>query len=164
MPSKFKNPYAYGQAILLVILVLFLISSFFQGSIHSTASFAQVESAVLAAVDQNQYPKQDNLKIRRLFSLDPYLAKNIGLYRISNGMEGSEMVLVEYDPSQKDQIEQAMKDRQSLQKSIYEGYAPDQAELVDGAVIDFQDNYGLYYVGADPQKVDQAFRQAIKGN
>lgn len=164
MKSKFKNPYVYGQAILLVILAIFFLSSCLQRSIHSHASFESVESAVLAAVDQTRYPKQDNLKIRRLFSIDPSLAENIALYRVGNGMEGSEMILVEFDPAYKEQIEQAMINRKASQKSIYEGYAPDQASLMDGAVIDFQDNFGLYYAGENPGKVDQAFLKAIKGN
>ena len=47
------------------------------------------------------------------------------------------------------------------QKGIFEGYAPDQAELLKNAVIDIHGNYALYAVKEDAATMNDQFLKAL---
>lgn len=159
-----KLPARIFQAVLLIILALFLFSYFEGGSIHSNASFENVQQALAGAVDPGLYPLMDSQKLKRTMNIDPSSAVNVAFYRLDDAMSANELLLIEYDPAQKEELEAAARSRQASQEHIYEGYAPQQAALMKDALIDFEENYGLYYVGSDPQRVEDVFRAALRGN
>lgn len=160
--NKTKNPYTLGIILLLAVLCVFLVMTFTSKKIHSTASFEQISQAMTEAVDPGLYPKQDVQKLRRDLKLDPSLAKNIAWYRLEDAMSANEMLIVEFDASGQEALESAAQSRQEAMYTLYEGYAPEQAALMSDALINFQDNYGLYYTGNDPQKINEAFMQALR--
>ncbi|MDE5758063.1 MAG: DUF4358 domain-containing protein, partial [Allobaculum sp.] len=159
-----RNPYIWIQCLLLAGLFLFLSTFILGGKINSSTPFEYVEQSVLSAVDQSLYPKQDNQKLRRYLNLDPAQALNISFYRLDDAMSANEIVLVQFDPASADVFESAIITRKDSQEQIYEGYAPEQAELMKNALIDMEENYALYYVGSNTEQVKEAFQQALKEN
>ncbi len=157
-----RNPYIWVQFLLLVGLGIFLLSFILGGKIYSSTPFSYVEQSVLSVVDQSLYPKQDNQKLRRYLNLDPAQALNISFFRLDDAMSANEIVLVQFDPTSADTFEAAITTRKNSQQQIYEGYAPEQAELMKNALIDMEENYALYYVGPQTEQVKEAFQQALK--
>lgn len=157
-----RNPYIWVQFLLLVGLGIFLLSFILGGKIYSSTPFSYVEQSVLSVIDQSLYPKQDNQKLRRYLNLDPAQALNISFFRLDDAMSANEIVLVQFDPASADTFEAAITTRKNSQQKIYEGYAPEQAELMKNALIDMEENYALYYVGPQTEQVKEAFQQALK--
>lgn len=160
--EKHHNPYTAGIAALLAVLVIFLTVTFTSRKIHSSASFDQVNAAILENLDANIYPRQGVQKLRRDLKLDSSDAQNIAWYRMDDAMSASELLVVQFSEEQQEALESAVIKRKNAQQTLYEGYAPEQAETMKNALIDFQGNYGIYYTGLDGQKIDQAFLNALR--
>lgn len=159
-----RNPYLWIQILLLVGLCIFWSTFILGGKIHSSAPFSLVEQSVLSVVDQSLYPQQDNQKLRRYLNLDPSQSLNIAFYRLDDAMSANEIVLVQFDPASSQIFEDAINTRRDSQEQIYEGYAPEQAEMMKNALIDIEDNYALYYTGPQTDQVKAAFQKALKEN
>ncbi len=54
-----------------------------------------------------------------------------------------------------------MKKELKIKKGIFEGYAPQQAELLKNAFIDIHGNYGLYAVKEDANTMNDQFKKVL---
>lgn len=151
------------QVALVLCLLVFFAFQISTGRIVSNADFASVQSALAAGVSAEVYPQQDQIKLRRVLGMDPSEFTQAVLFRLDDAMSANEMVLVQYEnDAQREAFEQAAQNRISSQHEIYAGYAPEQAALMEQALVDAQGNYGLYYVGDNPQAVMEVFEAALR--
>ena len=47
------------------------------------------------------------------------------------------------------------------QTNLYDGYAPDQVQLLKQAVVDIQANYALYVVDTNAKTMDEQFLESL---
>lgn len=148
--------------LLVLLLVIFGFQSF-TTRIMSNAPFDSVASAVTSTLNPDVYPQREPVSVTRYFGLDPAQFEQIALYRSEDAMSADELLLAKFETKEAQKaFEDAVKERIASQKSIYEGYAPEQATQMEAALVDVQGNYGLYYVGDDPAKIDELFRNALR--
>lgn len=131
--------------------------------ITSSTPYDALTAKVTQSLDPNVYPMREATAAGRYFGLDPSQFENITLYRNEDAMSASELLIAKFDSLETAKtLEDAIEKRVESQHSIYEGYAPEQAAQVENALIDVQGNYGIYYVGSDPEAMDALFRQALR--
>lgn len=146
-------------------LLLIMGQPLLNGKIHSEAEFETVAAAVVESLDPAIYPEVSDSQIRRYLDLDPSMLTSVSLYRNKDAMSANELLIAQFDsPEAANAFEKAVNKRVSTQKDIYSGYAPEQAALMDTALIDVHDNYALYYVGDNGSQIDALFKQALKGD
>ena len=63
--------------------------------------------------------------------------------------------------SQQETVRSIMENRIADQTSVFEGYAPEQVELLSHAVVTVSGNYLLLVVAQDPAPVVAAFNGAL---
>lgn len=162
-----NSKYTILKGILLAVLFAFWIPFFLPSGIYSSVPFDQVVQKVTADLDTAVYQEQDAQAIRRYIGADPSQYENIALYRVDDAMSASELLIASTeDQNALDQLEKAVDARIASQDSIYEGYAPEQKALVEGALQDRQKNYYIYYIGSSPSSTDMdaRYQAALRGN
>ncbi len=163
---KRRNPVFLniGMAITLCLLTFILGQQIFGGKIHSKAAFNEVISKLTQNLDPEVYPQVETSALRRYIDLDPAAVNEISMYRNEDLMSAGEMVIAHFEnPQAAKDFETAIQNRITSQHDIYSGYAPEQTALMENALVDIQDNYGLYYVGENTAGIDDAFISALKG-
>lgn len=163
MKQYFKGPSVTGAAICALLLMVVMILQIPAYGIHSSASLQTVAEKISAGLDPAVYPQQNQIRISRYLGVDPSSIGEAVLFRNDDAMSASEMVIARFEnEEQKKAFEKAVRERIDSQHSIYEGYAPEQAAVMNQAVVDLQDNYGLYYAGDQGKQVSEAFEQALR--
>lgn len=156
-----KNIYVICKAIVLVCLIV-LVSSNFKVDKDSSAKMETVQNKTIENVKLDGFSQLDNLNIKRFLGLDPSQYEGCVYYKSDDAMSAREFIIVKFkDHSQQDTFQEIIEKRINDQKGIFEGYAPDQAELLKNAVIDIHGNYALYVVNEDATKMDDQFVKAL---
>lgn len=150
--------------LLACVLVVMWMGAFLTSRYTSNRPFGDIEKAMVEQLDETVYPAQDHLALKRYYNLDPDLFMHSSVYRKGDAMSASEMVLVQFDsPEAAEAFEKAMTERRDSQVDIFSGYAADQAALAKKAVVDVQGNYALFYIGDNPNEIDERFLESLRG-
>lgn len=150
---------AKGVVFLLLILLMFNV---FSGPKMSKEDFGVVLSKVQENLDLSALLQQDNQAIRKNLGLDPEAYERIVYFKIDDVMQANEYVLVQFkDTDQKNAFQQAIESRIAEQTNLYDGYAPDQVQLLKQAVVDIQANYALYVVDTNAKTMDEQFLESL---
>ena len=143
--------------LLIVVLAVFLISGRLSSRISST-DFSSMSKAVSEAVDLAPMQLADNQMIKRLYGLDGSLFDGVMLYYPTTNMGAEELLLVKMkDPSQADEVREAMENRLATQKKSFDGYGAAQTAMLEKSIIEVRGNYALFISAEDPARVRQAF-------
>ena len=141
-------------------LVTYMVLSLAGGRTSGT-SFETMSEAVVGACDLSRMQQADNQMIKRLYGLDPADFDDILLYYPQTNMGAEELFLVRMrDSGQKKMVSDAVTERLTTQKNSFEGYGVEQSAMLEKAVMDIRENYGLLIVGDDPGAVYKAFSEA----
>lgn len=156
-----KNIYTICKAIVLICLII-LVASNFKVDKDSKASMETVQNKTIEKVNLDGFTQLDNLNIKRFLGLDPSQYDGSVYYKSDDAMSAREFIIVKFkDHSQQDAFKETIEKRINSQKGIFEGYAPDQAELLKNAVIDINGNYALYAVKEDAATMNDQFLKAL---
>lgn len=145
-----------------LVLLLAVIISVFHIPKDSKEDFGVVLSKVQANLDLSAMVEQDNQAIKKNLGLNPEDYERIAYYKINDVMQANEYVLVKFkDDAQQAGFKEAIQKRIDEQNNLYEGYAPDQVQLLEGAVIDIQVNYALYVVDKNASQMNEQFLNSL---
>ena len=144
------------------LLLIILMLNVFSGPKMSKEDFGVVLSKVQENLDLRTLLQQDNQAIRKNLGLDPEAYERIVYFKIDDVMQANEYVLVQFkDTDQKNAFQQAIESRIAEQTNLYDGYAPDQVQLLKQAVVDIQANYALYVVDTNAKTMDEQFLESL---
>lgn len=141
---------------------IILLSTNFSYDKDSTKTMEEVQSKTTENINLDGLSQQDNLNMKRFLDLDPSQYESVIYYKSDDAMSASEFVLVKFkDHSQQEPFKETIEKRVKNQKGIFEGYAPQQAELLKNAIIDIHGNYGLYAVKKDANTMNDQFKKVL---
>ena len=154
--------YSKMYAAIVLICLIILVASNFKVDKDSKASMETVQNKTIEKINLDGFTQLDNLNIKRFLGLDPSQYDGSVYYKSDDAMSAREFIIVKFkDHSQQDAFKETIEKRISSQKGIFEGYAPDQAELLKNAVIDIHGNYALYVVKEDAATMNDQFLKAL---
>lgn len=146
---------------LLAALFLF-IAILLQDDKISTASMDEVEGKVMKAVSWEGAVQADNRTVKRIYGINANDYEDVRLYVSDSNMKVEELLLVRLrSTDQSEEIEQAVQSRVDSQLESFEGYGPEQCELLDSHVLDVRGNYILFVVNTKAKAADKAFQNAL---
>lgn len=150
-----------GLKILLVCVAAVALFARLTGDRESGTAFGDMEAAVLSAADLAPMSPGDNQMVRRVYALEPEEYQGITLYCPASSMSVEELMLVKLsDAAQRESIRAAMEGRVASQIASFQGYGPDQVDMLERAVVEVRGNYALLVVADDPEPVRRAFLSA----
>lgn len=149
----------WAVALAALISLIFM----FRADPVSNADPAAVREAVTAQMDMTNVLEADNQMIRRLYGLDISAYAYCALYYPATNMGAEELLIVKLaDTAQAEQVEAAIRSRLETQKTTFDGYGVEQYDLLTNhAVVELRGNYVLFAVGADSDRVRDAFLNAL---
>ena len=148
----------YGMVIALFIVVIVALS----GNRESKAVFDEVSAAVAGSISTDNAAKSPVRYLKKNFGLNAEDYEGVLIYTPTTNMHANEMLLIKLrDTSQADSVRAAIEERISSQLNIFEGYAPDEVNLLNNAIVDVRGNYIFYITDDNAQKADEVFRKSL---
>ena len=146
----------------LVALLLFGIIFFIFRKHESKTPFDDMSVAVAETITSDHLERNSTRFLKKYFDLNPDDYDGVMIYTPRSNMDAEELVLIKLSSNdQAEAITRQIEARIQSQYEIYEGYAPEEVALLDGAIIDVQGNYILYVVGDFAQDTDEVFRKKL---
>ncbi len=144
-------------------VALFSLLILFGGNSVSNADAQEVADAVTAQIDMENMLPGDNQLIKRFYGLDPASYESCILYYPTTNMMAEEVFLVKLkDLSQQDAVRDAMEARLQTQKTTFEGYGPEQFDMLSNhSYIEIRGNFILFVVNANADDARNAFLKAL---
>lgn len=141
-------------------LLVVMLAGLIRGSTWNT-DFEMLKAEVEAELDLTRMQQGDEQLLRRLYGLNAGELKEWVLYTARDNMDVEELLLVEAaKDGQAAQICQAIEKRVEIQKNNFEGYGPEQVQLIEKHVIRESDPYVLFVISENAESVKAEF---VKG-
>jgi len=123
----------------------------------------EVAAQVTVLFENEKSEKSPERMLKKHYGLNAQDYDGVVLYSPISNMDAEELLIVKLQSAQQmDELTEAVQERLDSQINIYEGYAPEQYDLCSHAVLDPEGNYFLFVVHADADRIQDAFRKALK--
>ena len=147
--------------ILLLGLLALLLTGIVRKNVHE-ADFNQVAAEVLAELDSEKVQQGDERLLRRLYGLNGDELENWVLCLAVDNMDVEELLLLEVKSGEEaDQAYKAAEKRIEIQKKNFEGYGPEQLQLIEKNVLRVEEPYLLFVISEDSEAVKAAFLKSL---
>ena len=152
-----------GLKYALILLLVFGLEGLIRGS-GRQADFQVLSGQVLKEMDLDEMQQGDERMLRRLYCLNAGELLNWTLYISKDNMDVKELLLLEAAaPEEVALAEQAVRKRLEIQEHNFEGYGPEQLQLLKKSVIRVEGSCLLFVVAEDPETVKDGFVRALYG-
>lgn len=150
------------RAGLVVLLLVFVILLQLRDRVSNTP-MANVEAAVTSSISLDDMEKSSARMFRKFYGLAASDYESVVLYAPKTNMDAEELLLIKLQSTdQAEAAADACEQRRQSQKDVFEGYGPEQYDLLENHyVLDVQGNYILYIVGDNAAAADRAFRDSL---
>ncbi len=124
--------------------------------------FGKLQADVEKAMDLSDMKQGDARMLRRFYDLNAGELTHWVLYTASDNMAVEELLLVECaSPEQAEQVLEAARNRKETQVKNFEGYGPEQVQLLNGCVIRRDGSYVLFAVSDRVSDIKKAYRKDL---
>ena len=124
--------------------------------------FGKLQADVEKAMDLSDMKQGDARMLRRFYDLNAGELAHWVLYTASDNMAVEELLLVECtSPEQTEQVLEAARNRKETQVKNFEGYGPEQVQLLNGCVIRRDGSYVLFAVSDRVSDIKKAYRKDL---
>lgn len=128
----------------------------------SRKSFDEVSAAVSSAVDTNNLSGQDSQAFKRNFGLNSSEYSGVLYYASASGISAEEVLLIQVaDSSQISQVTDALEEHVESRQQIFEGYALEQARLLESARQSVRGSYIFFAVSENADRYMEAFAGSL---
>ena len=150
-----------AKYIVTAVLVVFVLVMAVSGR-ESTKSFSEIAQALEARTNSASLQTAAGGDLKRLYGLDPADYEGVLLKTAVSGMSAEELLFITLkDKSQLPAVESAINQRLAERSSIFEGYAPEQARLVEDARIITRGRQVFLVISADADNLSRLFLSSL---
>ena len=120
----------WGAAFLILVYIALLLIY----TSGSTKPFEEVAASVETLIDKENLVKQDAQALKRYYGLNSADYEGVLFYSAEFSISAQEVLLIEVKTEQQVQeVRDAVEERLESRKNTFEGYAPEQAQLIKQA-------------------------------
>ena len=150
-----------GELACVFLLAGFIVFVVSQDKI-STVPVKTVAKSVTSVCDLKELKKRDKLELKRKFSVDAASYRGFVYYSSETVMDVRELLVISADNTQDIKLlEEKISKYVSEKAELFEGYAPQESELISSHVLISKKGYLLFYIGNDKEKVVSAFSESL---
>lgn len=143
--------------VLLAVMVVFLV----KGTARHV-DFGELTAQVTEQADVSGMKQGDEKLLRRLYGLNGGDFENWVLYVSEDNMDVAELLLVEVKSTEQlAAVEEAVEKRAETQHENFEGYAPEQVQMIENRALKMSGSYLLFHIGEEPQEVQKEFMECL---
>ncbi len=149
------------KGILLIVFAFLLAGRIFQPT-DSDKPLTEISAQTLKDIDMLSMVEKTPNDVKLFLQLNPGDYKEIVYYKSDDVMQPSEILIVHFNSrDQYDAFESAITSHVNSQANIFEGYAPEQYELTQSAMIQRYGNYGIFVIHPNAPVIYSQFRKAL---
>ena len=142
---------------ILVYIVLLLIYTS-----GSTKPFEEVAGAVEPLLDKESLVRQDAQALKRYYGLNSADYEGVLFYSAEFSISAQEVLLIEVKTDQQvHEVRDAIEERLESRKNTFEGYAPEQAQLIGQAQIQVRGRFLFLAVSPEAETLADAFTKSL---
>lgn len=113
--------------------------------------------------DLSKMKESNDAKLKKLFDISTEELDGFVFYMAPSNVKADEILIIKVKDSKNiDAIKDKMVKRADKQANTFKDYAPDEYYLLQKKIIKTKDNYILYVVSKDGEKVSSAFDESFK--
>lgn len=143
--------------LILVYIVLLLIYTS-----GSTKPFEEVAGAVEPLLDKESLVRQDAQALKRYYGLNSADYEGVLFYSAEFSISAQEVLLIEVKTDQQvHEVRDAIEERLESRKNTFEGYAPEQAQLIGQAQIQVRGRFLFLAVSPEAETLAAAFTKSL---
>lgn len=147
--------------VLLVGLLVLLLAGIARES-QQNVDFDDLALNVSEQLEPEKMRQGDELLLRRLYGLNGEELEHWILYTARDNMDVEELLLLEVkDEEQIDEAYKAVEKRIEIQKKNFEGYGPEQLQLIEKNVLRAEGIYMLFVISENSEAVKAAFLRSL---
>ncbi len=156
-PGRTETLKYVAAAIILVYIILLM--SLTSGS---TKSFEAVKAQVEASLDTESMEQKNVQGLKRYYGLNSADYDGVMLYMSKSSMSAEEVLLVKTKTDeQAREVKQAVEQRLENRKNDFEGYAPEQVQLLEQAQVSVRGRFVFYAVSPNAKHYEDAFSKSL---
>lgn len=145
--------------LLLIIGFVVMLMLYMSGS---NKPFEDVEASLEKKISQEGMSRQDDPVFKRNLGLNAADYSGVMYFSSGESMSAEEILLVKVkNDDQIQEVTHAIEERITSRKNDFEGYAPEQAKMLDDAVQNVRGRYIFYAVSPNAEKYLDVFRDSL---
>ena len=157
------NPgrYAILRMVLIICIIAYIAAVFIMTG-GSTKSFDEVRDAVVAGIDMEHMQDAGAHGLKRYYGLNAAEFEGAALYTSEYSMVAEELLIIKVaDASQVQEVEEAIDRRIESRINDFEGYAPEQAAMLENARRSTRGNFIFLSVSPDADAIRDTFLDSL---
>lgn len=128
----------------------------------SSKPVEEVSASPVSLFQNDRSSKGTERLFKKYYGLNAADYDGVIIWLPKSNVDSEELLIVKLkDEAQSDELLNAIEDRLSSQKNIFEGYKPEQYDMCRKAVITHKGNYILYVVHPDAEAINAAFKKSL---
>ncbi len=153
--------YSILKGILLIVFVVLIAGHIIQPT-DSDKTLTEITAATIQDIDMLSMVEKTPNDVKLFLQLNPGDYKEIVYYKSDDVMQPSEILIVHFNSGEQyDAFESAVTAHVNSQANIFEGYAQEQYELTQAAIIQRYGNYGFFVIHPNAAVIYSQFRKAL---
>ena len=158
-PSFSKAGVMKWGAAFLILVYIALLLIYTSGS---TKPFEEVAASVETLIDKENLVKQDAQALKRYYGLNSADYEGVLFYSAEFSISAQEVLLIEVKTEQQVQeVRDAVEERLESRKNTFEGYAPEQAQLIKQAQTQVRGKFVFMAVSPEAEAYAAAFTKSL---
>ncbi len=149
------------KAGMLVVLIVFLISVYSMQDADDV-SLKKIDRDLCKKTDIEEMEKCNPRQLMQFTGLDAAAFDSFLYYKSGEALSAEELIIIKADsPDDLDTAQDAVESRISSQITTYKDYAPDQAAMLNNAIVSRRGDYLFYCTAEKPEKYEEVFDNAV---
>lgn len=125
-------------------------------------SIEEINKKITQVVDISELTKGDENKLDKLYGIKKENIEDFVLYLPPSNIEASELLLIKVkDKTSIDSIKEKIAKRVEKKSEIFKDYLPEEYYLVEKHVLDSKNQYILFSIHKEGNKVQKAFDESF---
>jgi hypothetical protein len=123
----------------------------------------EISEKIRQTADISQMKEGNEAKLKKLFDISTDELDGYVFYMAPSNVKADELLIMKLkDSNNINAIKDKIVKRSDKQAATFKDYAPDEYYLLQKKVIKTKDNYIIYVVSKDAEKISNAFDEAFK--
>lgn len=148
---------------LLVAMILLTSIITIGCGVNDKKSIEELEKNISEEIEFEKMERGDSKSLKRFYKLNINDYEGVILYTPKSTMDVNEVLIVKVkDKSQIESLQDSIDSRINYQLQSFEGYGPEQCNLVDNYELKIKGNFVFFAISENVDQIKKAFLDSVK--
>jgi len=161
MTKIWKRIFNSFMALILITIVLTACTK--GGSTGKNPSIVEINNKLSEAIDLSKMDNGDGEVLEKFYDIDSNKLEEFVLYMPKTNIEVNEIAILKVkNTSDLEDIKEKIENRIEEQGNAFRDYIPEEYYLIENHVLKTKDNYILFAIYEDVDKIEKVFDESFK--